>query len=132
MERSIWDLSFVVTPIFITRLVDDTGGIMTGGAAQVGIPCVAMATRSVTSCRAANSSAPRSRIAVTEDNCATELERRISTPGTPFIAFSIGTATCASTSANESPRQNATTTKLNCGNSAKSESTEDHTPALAA
>ena len=63
MDRSICDLSFVVTPIFMTRLVDDTGGIMTGGAAQVGMPRVAMATRSVTSCRAANSSAPRSKIA---------------------------------------------------------------------
>src|SRR2546427_1127 len=119
MERSIWDLSFVVTPIFITRLVDDTGGIMTGGAAQVGIPCVAMATRSVTSCRAANSSAPRSRIAVTEDSCATELERRISTPGTPFIAFSIGTVTCASTSAGDSPRQRVWTSTLAGANSGK-------------
>src|SRR5882762_133360 len=119
MERSIWDLSFVVTPIFITRLVDDTGGIMTGGAAQVGILCVAMATRSVTSCRAANSSAPRSKIAVTEDSCATELDRRISTPGTPLIAFSIGTVTCASTSAGDSPRQSVWTSTLAGANSGK-------------
>ena len=62
------DLSFVVTPIFMTRLVDDTGGIMTGGAAQVGMLRVAMATRSVTSCRAANSSAPRSKIAGTDES----------------------------------------------------------------
>ena len=49
MDRSITDLSFDVTPIFMTRLVDDSGGIMCGGAAQVGRVEVAMATRSVTS-----------------------------------------------------------------------------------
>src|ERR1700710_2883741 len=112
MDRSITDRPFDVTPIFITRLVVDTGGIMTGGAAQVGMPRVAMATRSVTSCRAVNSSAPRTKIAVTDDNCGTELDRRISTPGTPFIAFSIGTVTCSSTSAESSPRQSVCTSTL--------------------
>jgi hypothetical protein len=85
----------------MTRLVVETGGIMTGGAAQVGKLCVAMATRSVTSCRAASSSAPCFRIARTDESCGTELDRRISTPGTPFIAFSIGTVTCSSTSAGD-------------------------------
>ena len=93
----------------MTRLVVETGGIMTGGAAHVGMLRVAMATRSVTSCRAASSSAPRARIAETEESWGTELDRRISTPGTPFIAFSIGTVTCSSTSAGESPRQSVWT-----------------------
>ena len=36
MDRSITDISLEVMPIFITRAVAESGGIITGGAAQVG------------------------------------------------------------------------------------------------
>src|SRR6187397_3090539 len=105
MERSITDRSFEVMPIFITRLVDDSGGIMTGGAAQVGRLVDATFTRSATSWRERSSSVPGLKIALTEESCGTDCERRNSTPGTPANAFSIGTVTRASTSAGDSPRQ---------------------------
>ena len=99
------DLSFEVTPIFITRLVDDKGGIMCGGAAQVGSVDVAIATRSVTSCRACSSSTPGLKIMTTEDKSDTDFERSCAMPGMPLSAFSRGTVTSDSTSAGDRPRQ---------------------------
>src|SRR5690242_20066974 len=113
------DRFFEVTPIFMTRVVVETGGIITGGAAHVGILRVAIATRSVTICRAASSSAPCAKIAQTEESWGTELDRRISTPGTPFSAFSICTVTCASTSAVDRPKQSVCTSIHGGANSGK-------------
>jgi hypothetical protein len=44
------------------RLVDDSGGIIHGGLAQVGSVGVIWAMRSWTSCRALSSSVPRSKM----------------------------------------------------------------------
>ena len=87
------------------RLVEDNGGIMNGGAAQVGRLLVASAIRSLTSCRARIPSAPDLKINRIDDSCATDFERITSMSGTPFSAFSSGTVTSCSTSADESPRQ---------------------------
>src|SRR6185312_12911722 len=92
-------------PTFMIRLVEDRGGIMKGGAAQVGSVLVASAIRSLTSCRARISSAPRLKISVIDDSCGTDFDRITSMPGTPLSAFSNGTVTSCSTSAGDSPRQ---------------------------
>ena len=49
---SISDRLRELSPIFITRPVVETGGIITGGAAHVGSVGRTVATRSLTSCRA--------------------------------------------------------------------------------
>src|SRR6266704_870991 len=46
------------SPIFMNRPVTDTGGIKTGGAAQVGKLGITAAMRSATSCRARRMSEP--------------------------------------------------------------------------
>ena len=92
-------------PIFMIRLVEDSGGIMNGGAAHVGRLLVASAIRSLTSCRARIPSTSDLKINMMDDNCATDFERITSMSGTPFSAFSSGTVTSCSTSADESPRQ---------------------------
>ena len=99
------DSSLEVMPIFMTRLVDDSGGIMSGGAAQVGSVAVTVATRSVTSWRTWSSSMPDLKMSMTDDSWCTDFERMTSTPGTPASAFSSGTVTSASTSAGDRPRQ---------------------------
>ncbi len=92
------------SPIFMTRLVADSGGIITGGAAQVGSVGVTFPTRSATSCRACSRSVPRSKKSVIEDSCGTDFERIMSRPGSPWSACSSGTVTSSSTSAADSPR----------------------------
>ena len=52
MDKSITDLSAEVMPIFIVRLVAESGGIMNGGEAQIGRLGVARPSRSVTIWRA--------------------------------------------------------------------------------
>ncbi len=103
MDRSITEWSGEVMPIFITRLVDDSGGIINGGAAHLGKLGVAIATRSATNWRVNNSSTPASKIATTEDSCGTDFERKVVTPGTPAKAFSSGTVMSDSTSAGDRP-----------------------------
>ena len=97
------DRSADVMPIFMTRLVDDNGGIMNGGAAQRGRFGVAMATRSFTSWRVFNSFTPGLNCTTTDDNCGTDFERKSATPGTPASAFSSGKVTSDSTSDGDKP-----------------------------
>ncbi len=52
VDMSIADTVSDVNPIFMTRLVDDSGWSMTGGAAQVGSVAVTAVMRSCTICRA--------------------------------------------------------------------------------
>src|SRR4051794_3608977 len=92
------------TPIFITRLVAETGGIIHGGLAHVGRLAVICASRSCTSWRTRSSSVPRSKMSWIEDSCATDFERISSRPGRPLSWFSIGTVMSSSTSSDELPR----------------------------
>ena len=72
---SISDTESEVIPMCITRRVADTGGIITGGAAQVGRVGVTMRTRSETSWRASRRSVPGLKSSWIDERCATDLER---------------------------------------------------------
>ena len=96
---------FEETPIFTTRAVVDVGGMMTGGAAQVGSEGVTEVTRSATSCRACRMSVPGSNWSSIDESCGTDLERTRCSPSRPLSDCSSGTLTSDSTSAAFSPRQ---------------------------
>ena len=96
---------FDETPIFMTRLVVEVGGIMNGGAAQVGRDGVTASTRSCTSCREWRMSVPSLNSSSTDDSCGTDFERMTSRPSMPFSDCSSGMLTRVSTSAADSPRQ---------------------------
>ena len=70
-------------PIFMIRLVADSGGIIHGGLAHVGSSAAICASRSWTSWRARSSSVPRSKMSWIEDSCETDFERSSSRPGMP-------------------------------------------------
>jgi hypothetical protein len=72
-----------VSPIFITRLVEDSGCRITGGAAHVGNVGVTVVTRSATSCRACRRSVPRLKRSLIAESCGTDFERTASRPGIP-------------------------------------------------
>src|SRR5512132_1974207 len=93
------------TPIFMTRLVVEVGGIMNGGAAQVGRDGVTASTRSWTSCRAWSTSVSSLKSSSMDESCGTDFERMTSSPSTPFSDCSSGMLTSDSTSAADSPRQ---------------------------
>ncbi len=59
----------------MTRLVADTGGSMTGGAAQVGRLVCTVASRSCTRWRASHSSVPCLKMSSIEESWGTDLER---------------------------------------------------------
>src|SRR6478672_13848136 len=105
MDISISERSSDVRPIFMTRLVDDSGCSITGGAAHVGNDGVALAMRSETSWRALSRSAPGAKRSTIEDSCSTDLERISSSPSTPLRASSSGTVTSSSTSDAVRPMQ---------------------------
>jgi hypothetical protein len=109
-QKAVIDMSIRSTsgcveysPIFITRLVDDRGWIMNGGADQVGRVGEIAAIRSATSCRAVNRSVPRSKMRRMSDSCSADLERISSRPGTPCSACSSGTVIRDSTCVGDSP-----------------------------
>src|SRR5919112_6669104 len=92
-----------VIPIFMTRLVDDRGGIIQGGLAQGGKLGEASDRRSCTNCRASYRSVSllkRSSICETSE---TDLERISSSPGTPFSWSSSGMVISSSTCSEELP-----------------------------
>ena len=62
------------------RLVAESGGIINGGAAQVGSVGVTCARRSCTSWRARSSSVPRLKMSWIDDSCETDFERSSSSP----------------------------------------------------
>ena len=62
IDMSSSDIVFDDSPIFMTRLVAESGCIMMGGAAQVGSVFCTVAIRSWTSCRACIVSVPRLKI----------------------------------------------------------------------
>ena len=69
-------------PTFMVRAVDDSGGMMTGGAAHVGSCGAAMASRSCTNCRAVIRSVPGSKMSRIDESCYTDFERMTSRLGT--------------------------------------------------
>jgi len=102
-DISIWVYTSEDRPILSTRLVDDSGGISTGGDAQVGRVGVNCATRSVTNCRDSSWLTPRSKIRVIDDRSATDFDRSSWTPAIPASCSSIGVVISSSTSVEELP-----------------------------
>src|SRR5215217_2516860 len=92
-----------VIPIFMTRLVDDRGGIIQGGLAQVGKLGEASDRRSCTNCRASYRSVSLLKRSSICERSETDLERISSSPGTPFSWFSSGTVISSSTCSEELP-----------------------------
>src|ERR1044071_7918779 len=106
-------------PIFMTRLVDDSGWIMTGGPAQFGHCADVAAIRSATHCRAWRRSAPGLKISSIDDSCGTDFDRMTSRPGTPLSASSSGTVTSDSTSEGDRPCDGVCTSTFGGANSGK-------------
>src|SRR5215207_4783343 len=92
-----------VIPIFMTRLVEDRGGIIQGGLAQVGKLGEASARRSCTSCLASYRSVSLLKRSSICERSVTDLERISSSPGSPFSWFSSGTVISSSTCSEELP-----------------------------
>ena len=103
----------------MTRLVVDSGGRITGGAAQVGSERVTVARRSWTTWRASIRSVPRSKTSSIEESCGTVAERISSSRATPLSACSSGTVTSSSVSAVDRPRQIVWTSTRGGANSGK-------------
>src|SRR5437016_8162817 len=78
IDISIRDRVSDESPIFMTRLVDDTGWIITGGAAHVGIVGITVSTRSETTCRARSRSVPGLNRSSMEESWAMDLDRMVS------------------------------------------------------
>src|SRR5512144_2562000 len=104
MDRSITDRSFDDTPIFMTRPVDETGGMITGGAAHVGNVVRTVVRRSWTSCLASTTSVPDLKSNSIDERSGIDLDRITSRLSTPLNACSSGTVTRASTSSAVIPR----------------------------
>jgi hypothetical protein len=100
---SICESFFELMPIFMARLVDESGESITGACATAGNRAASTAMRSDTICRARRRSVPDSKIKITEERPRTDLERMVFTQGAPCSAFSSGTVTRLSTSSVESP-----------------------------
>src|SRR5947209_2891820 len=98
MDMSMSDWVFDVIPIFMIRLVADTGGIMTGGAAQVGSVGTTVASRSWTSSRSVTRSVPSLKISSIDESWETDFDRMTSSLGTPLSTCSRGTVMRPSTS----------------------------------
>src|SRR5215216_3424751 len=92
-----------VIPIFKTRLVEESGGIIQGGLAQVGRLGDASVRRSCTNCRASYRSVSLLKRSSICERSETDLERISSRPGSPFSWFSSGTVTSSSTCSEELP-----------------------------
>src|ERR687890_696347 len=103
MDISLMFSSSEVIPIFKTRAVDDSGGIMKGGLAQVGKVGAATVRRSCTNCRDWYRSTSLLKMSWICERSATDLERISSSPGIPFSWSSSGTVISSSTCSEELP-----------------------------
>src|ERR687890_866310 len=103
MDISLMFSSSEVIPIFKTRAVDDSGGIMKGGLAQVGKVGAATVRRSCTNCRDWYRSTSLLKMSWICERSATDLERISSSPGSPFSWSSSGTVINSSTCSEELP-----------------------------
>src|SRR5918997_6490553 len=103
MDISSMLSSSEVIPIFMTRAVDENGGIRKGGLAQVGNRGDANARRSCTNCRDSYRSVSLLKMSWICERSATDLERISSSPGIPFSSSSRGTVISSSTCSEELP-----------------------------
>src|ERR671912_2541349 len=103
MDISSMLSSSEVIPIFITRAVDENGGIRKGGLAQVGNSGAAAVRRSCTNCRDSYRSTSLLKMSWICERSATDLERISSSPGIPFSWSSSGTVISSSTCCEELP-----------------------------
>src|SRR5918992_1264106 len=103
MDISLMFSSSDVIPIFMTRAVEDSGGIMKGGLAQVGRVGAAAVRRSCTNCRDSYRSTSLLKMSWICERSATDLERISSSPGIPFSWSSSGTVISSSTCSEELP-----------------------------
>src|SRR6478736_7020638 len=119
MDISIRERVSEDRPIFMTRLVEDSGWSITGGAAQVGRVGMTVAIRSDTNCRAVSRSVPGLNSITMADSCDTDFDRIWSRPSMPLKACSIGTVTSSSTSEAVRPRHAVWTSTRGGANSGK-------------
>src|SRR3954447_20360850 len=112
-------MDFDDMPIFMMRLIEETGGMRIGGAAHVGSVGSTVCRRSETSWRALNRSVPRLNHSSRLLSCGTDDERIVSTPGTPLSASSSGTLTSDSTSDAVRPRHAVWIVTIGGANSGK-------------
>ncbi|MCG3163695.1 MAG: hypothetical protein JMDDDDMK_05140 [Acidobacteria bacterium] len=103
VESSICESVFDETPIFIARLVDESGCKITGGRAAAGSCGATSANLSCTICRARINSVSGSKISTTDERPSTDLDRSVFNCAVPVSAFSTGTLIRLSTSAVERP-----------------------------
>src|SRR5919112_774722 len=119
MDISLMFSSSDVIPIFMTRAVEDSGGIMKGGLAQVGRVGAAAVRRSCTNCRDSYRSVSLLKTSWICERSATDLERISSSPGTPFSWFSTGIVISSSTCSEELPTAMVWTSTIGGANSGK-------------
>jgi len=103
VRRSICERLSEVSPTASTRLAADVRGAITGVFTSWGISPDSSPSRSLTICRARNTSLCSSKTAVITESPCTDCERMDSRLATPLMAFSTGRVTSASTSSGESP-----------------------------
>ena len=102
-DISIRDSFSEDTPIIATRLVADSGWIMTGGFDALG-SAYAPVSRSWTICRARIRSVPGRKTMITDESPGIDLERIVWSQGTPATSSSTFSVTRSSTSFADSPR----------------------------
>src|ERR687889_304923 len=94
MDISLMFTSSEVIPIFMTRAVEDRGGIMKGGLAQVGNSGAAAARRSCTNCRDSYRSTSLLKMSWICERSATDLERISSTCSEELPIAMVWISTC--------------------------------------
>ena len=120
--RSICESVFDETPIFSSRLVDDSGERITGWRPR---PAAATPPPTAVPARPAASairSVPSLRISTTDDSPSTDFDRIVLSPIVPLSAFSSGTLIKLSTSSVESPGASVWTSINGGANSGKTSS----------
>ena len=113
---SIGDTVFDESPTIITRLVVESGWMMTGGLATFGI-ANDRARRSWTSCRARRTSVPGSKVRRIDDRPGTDVEWMFFSHGVPFRSSSRLRVTRSSTSGAERPSASVWTSIIGGANS---------------
>jgi len=117
-DMSISESSDDFKPIMATRLVDDSGWIITGGVPTLG-SATACDSRSCVICRALRMSVPGSKTRSMDDSPVTDSELMCFSHGMPLSrSCSSGTVISCSTSAADSPRASVwicTDGGVNCG-----------------
>src|SRR5215207_1679114 len=118
-DISLMFSSSEVIPIFMTRLVEESGGIIQGGLAQVGRLGDASDRRSCTNCRASYRSVSLLKMSWICERSITDLERISSSPGIPFSWSSSGMVISSSTCSEELPTATVWISTIGGANSGK-------------